>query len=79
MWFHLNPNYCDKWTNFRIGGKFSVVSPKKQESFATASNNGMKPFPFIMATRTAMEYTRIEMCVVRAPRTGDENPFHGLY
>jgi hypothetical protein len=79
MWFHMNPNYCKNWTQFLDRREILRSLTKKQESFATASNNGMKPFAFIMVTRTAMEYTRIENCAERAPRTGDENPFHELY
>jgi hypothetical protein len=52
---------------------------KKQESFATAPDNGMKLLAFIMAMRTAMAYDGIEKCGERVPRAGDEKPFHAVY
>jgi hypothetical protein len=52
---------------------------KKQDSFATAPDNGMKPFAFIMAMRTAMAYDGTGKCGARVPRPEDENPFHAVY
>jgi hypothetical protein len=52
---------------------------KKQESFAVATNNGMKPFALIMALRTAILYDGSDKCAERAPRTVNEKPVYAIH